>query len=238
MSSGGRARGRQPIRRAPFPGSTASRSSAPAASSTASTAGTCGVFQPASAAASWATRSRAGLAFSTAGPPSAVRQRMTTDTLPRWITVPYSMSQRSARSLRTAGSASNHASIALPDRRPRRRRSSSSTSGMLDVAIASQVSRRAAVPPAARRETGLDDALVRACASPPRTTKSLEVVPQREHGGSHESNHKHDHSPPRFQATCHPVRKIPPADPPRLRASTTSARRAAAPPCDGDGHGR
>ena len=125
-----------------------------------------------------------------------------------------------------------------PGRRPRRRRSSSSTSGMLDVAIASQVSRRAAVPPAARRETGLDDALVRACASPPRTTKSLEVVPQREHGGSHESNHKHDHSPPRIQATCHPVRKIPPADPPRLRASTTSARRAAAPPCDGDGHGR
>jgi hypothetical protein len=40
---------------------------------------------------------------------------------------------------------------------------------------------------------------------------SLEVVPQREHGRSHESDDKHGHSPPRFQATCHPPGRLPPA---------------------------
>ena len=114
------------------PGSMASSSSAPSCSSSANTAGVCTVGQPWSAAASSARRARSGLAFSTAPRPSAIRQRKTTDMLPRGIGGPSSNCHRWARAFSTPGSSSNHGAIWLPKRAVRRCRALASRLGTVE----------------------------------------------------------------------------------------------------------
>jgi hypothetical protein len=89
----------------------------------------CGIAQLRRAAASLVSLSRSGLALRTAAPPSDVRQRTTTDIVPRGISDPSSIRHRSATSANAAGTASSHGRASSPNRTVSRRRTPSSSWG-------------------------------------------------------------------------------------------------------------